>query len=102
MDTLDVVGCMRASLAVTVLILFAAQAHADGTLADKIRENPSYQQFSARMQHLQNQPRRRDMLQPVDSVHRYRVALHLRSVEDWSIRRLLAIGRSNFSWRFTF
>lgn len=38
---------MRASLAVlTVSTLFAAQAYAGGTLAEKIRENPACQQFN--------------------------------------------------------
>lgn len=38
---------MRASLvAVTVLIVFAAPSYAGGTLAEKIRENPTCQQFN--------------------------------------------------------
>lgn len=37
---------MRASLAVTLWMLFAAQAYAGGTLTEKIRENPTCQQFN--------------------------------------------------------
>jgi hypothetical protein len=38
---------MRVSLvAVTVSMVFAAPSYAGGTLAEKIRENPTYQQFN--------------------------------------------------------